>query len=110
MSQLRAILLTLLVLGTPVTLASAQGTTVVHVQVTDREGHPADAWVNLVPEEGDGHPQQCVTHDGACDIRGVAPGRYVVTATPRGEGRPPLARVVPVPAGVPSIELHVRLL
>ena len=109
MSPFRAILLTLLVLGIPAAYASAQGTTVVHVRVTDREAHPADAWVNLVPEGG-GDPLQCVTEGGSCDIRGVAPGRYVVTATPRGEGRPPLPRVVPVPTGVPSVELHVRLL
>ena len=109
MPSSRALLLTLLVLVTPAALASAQGTTVVHVHVTDREAHAAEASVQLVPEGG-GDPQHCVTRDGACDIRGVAPGRYVVTATPRGEGRPPLPRVVPVPAGVPSMELHVRLL
>ena len=89
--------------------ADAQDTATVHVVVTHDGGASADAWVTLTPEGG-GAARDCHTENGACRIEGVLPGRYVVTATPAGPGRPPLPRVVPVPARVPSIEVRVRLL
>ena len=98
-----------LLLGVPVCSALAQSTTRVHVVVTDRGGEPSDALVTLTPESG-GAPHTCQTRNGTCDLTDVPVGSYVVTATPRGEGRSPLPRVVPVPAGVRSYEVRVRLL
>ncbi len=97
-----------LALGSPAT-AGAQAGAIVHVAVTNSAGESADAWVTLTPEDG-GATFDCRTQNGTCDIQGVRPGRYVVTATGTEGGRPPLPRVVPVPAHVPSIELRVRLL
>ncbi|MCB9595917.1 MAG: carboxypeptidase regulatory-like domain-containing protein [Sandaracinaceae bacterium] len=109
MRSLHALCLSILLVASAAAVGSAQAGAVVHVQVTDRTAQPSDASVTLTPREG-GPTHDCVTRNGACDITGVPPGSYVVTATPRGEGRSPLPRVVPVPQHVPSIELHVRLL
>jgi len=113
MNGSRALLIHLSVLLTVVAgfceVGEAQPTATVRVHVTDRAGETANAWVTLTPQEG-GAAHDCRTQNGACEIEGVGPGRYIVTATPRDGGRPPLPRVVPVPARVPSIELRVRLL
>jgi len=106
----RTLALTLaLFLGAPLSSAAAQSTTRVHVVVTDRGGDASDAQVTLTPESG-GDAHTCRTRNGTCDLTDVPVGSYVVTATPSGEGRSPLPRVVPVPAGVRSYEVRVRLL
>lgn len=99
-----------LLFGVSAAPAIAQSTSRVHVVVTDRDGGPSDARVTLTPQSGDGEAHTCETRNGTCDLSSVPVGRYVVTATPSGEGRSPLPRVVPVPAGVRSYEVRVRLL
>ncbi|MBX3271278.1 MAG: carboxypeptidase regulatory-like domain-containing protein [Sandaracinaceae bacterium] len=108
MRSVRALTLSVLLLG-PLATASAQEGAAVHVEVTDATARPADARVILRAQEG-GAAYECVTRNGSCTISNVAPGQYVVSATPSGEGRAPVPRVVPVPRGVPSIEVRVRLL
>lgn len=110
MPSLRAVSLLLVLLAAPAPAALAQGGAVVRVEVTDRDARPSDASVTLRPHEGGGASYDCVTRNGTCEIRGVAPGQYVVTATPTGQGRPPVPRVVPVPAAVATVEVRVRLL
>lgn len=88
--------------------ASAQSGTTVEVTVTGADGSATDAEVTLSPRSG-GPARSCRTREGRCSISGVATGRYVVSAAPRGEGAAPLARVIWVPEGVPRVEVRVRL-
>jgi hypothetical protein len=76
-------------------VAYAQATVV--VQVRTAGGEPGQATVTLTPQDGGGSPHSCRATDGSCRISGVPAGRYVVTAQPIAEGRPPIPRPVPIP-------------
>jgi hypothetical protein len=89
--------------------AVAFAQTLVVVRVRTADGRPAEAEVTLTPEGG-GSPRSCRTSQGTCRISNVTSGRYVVTAAPTGgEGRPPIARPVPVPP-VGEVTISVTLL
>ena len=87
----------LAVAGVLLTAAAARAQATVIVQVRTAEGEPGRATVVLSPQEGDGASHRCRAVDGRCRIPGVPAGRYVVTARPLGEGRPPIPRPVPIP-------------
>lgn len=87
-------------------VAFAQGTRVI-VSVRTADGRSGEATVTLTPEGG-GAPRSCRTSGGTCQLSEVPPGRYVVTAEPRSEGRPPIARPVPVPPGT-EVRISVTL-
>ena len=88
----------------PVLIASvAFAQTRVHVQVRGGEAN-----VVLTAESG-GQRYTCRTQGGACDIEGVASGRYVATAEPIGEGRAPVPRPVMVAGSGSTVTVHLRL-
>ncbi|HEY8430017.1 MAG TPA: carboxypeptidase-like regulatory domain-containing protein [Sandaracinaceae bacterium] len=100
------LLLSLLALLTVLAVAAvavAQTAVVVHVRTAS--GGPGEARVTLTPEGG-GTSHSCRTTRGTCRIASVPPGRYVVTAEPAGEGRPPEPRAVPIP---PSTEVTISV-
>lgn len=67
------------------------------VQVRTASGGPGEATVTLTREGAP--PYSCRTSGGTCRLSNVAPGMYVATAQPIGEGAPPVPRNVPVVAG-----------
>jgi len=98
----------LAIVGAGPSAARAQDGARVQVEVTGADGRPSDATVVLTPRGG-GAALQCRTRAGRCDLQAVPRGRYVLTATPASEGRPPLPLVIWVPPRVASVDVRVRL-
>ncbi len=108
MISLRHKLLTLLLASAVVigVSAVAAAQTLVVVQVRTAAGAAGEARVTLTPQTGS--PHSCQTRGGTCQIPGVPPGTYVVTAQPLGSGEAPIPRTVPVPPST-EVAIHVTL-
>ncbi|MFW6087124.1 MAG: hypothetical protein ACODAG_07970 [Myxococcota bacterium] len=104
-SPLLTAALTLGLLGVPVATAQADATVVVEVRAS--EGEPPDGEVTLVGQ-GSEHRYSCTTEDGACEMDGVAGGRYEVRFEPEeGEAPPPRKAMIP-PSGRVTLIVSTR--
>ena len=95
----RRLLFAALLVASTLVAAVAFAQAAVVVQVRDASGSPAEATVTLTPEGSGAGPVSCRTTSGTCRIPRVPAGRYVVSAQPIAEGRPPIPRPVPIPPG-----------
>ncbi len=98
-------LLVLAISLTMVGVAWAQAS--VDVVVRDSAGQPADGQVTLTPA-GDGVAHQCQTSGGACEIAGVAGGRYTAQFQPTGGTNWPGQTVMIPPAGRVALRINQR--
>ena len=76
----------------------------VNAIVRNAAKQPVDGQVSLSPA-GDGKSFRCTTSKGACTMRGVPGGRYIVTFRPKS-GSPTAPRKVVIPPSG-NTDLHI---
>lgn len=84
--------------------APASADAVVNAIVRNAAKQPVDGEVSLSPT-GEGKRFRCTTSKGACTIRGVPGGRYIVTFRPKA-GSPTAPRKVVIPPSG-NTDLHI---
>lgn len=87
----------LALLGALCSMASAQGTATVRVELKDKAGHAADGEVSLHNKSGE-RVAGCTTAQGRCEMVGVTGGLYEVRVKPASGAPAPKPRTAMIPS------------